>query len=311
MLKSAGRFLTSPMKIDYAKPYIVPQDLIPLLKSRGLLIANEKEAIDYLTNISYFRLSAYFYPLLKEPKTDHLYKEGATFEKALVMYRFDRKLRFLLFNEMEKIEVAIRSAMSNWISEGLNDVFWMTDSKHFNSSKVFNKRLATIQAELERTNEDFIAHFQNKYTNPYPPVWMISEIVPFGTLCGIFNNLKSKSIQKKVANHFGLSAPVFSSWIVSLVSLRNLCGHHNRTWNKENPLVPAPLKSPLFPWIDESTTDPRRIYFRICIIKHLLFSVSPNNTFSQKLRALLSEYLTIDINAMGFPRDWESEPLWK
>jgi abortive infection bacteriophage resistance protein len=55
----------------------------------------------------------------------------------------------------------------------------------------------------------------------------------------------------------------------------------------------------------------KRIYFRICIIRYLLFSVSPNNTFTQKLLSLLAEYPTIDIRAMGFPADWRNESLWK
>ena len=54
----------------------------------------------------------------------------------------------------------------------------------------------------------------------------------------------------------------------------------------------------------------KRIYFRICIIKYLLFTVSPNNRFTEKLKSLLAEYPTVDILAMGFPVDWESEPLW-
>jgi abortive infection bacteriophage resistance protein len=75
-------------------------------------------------------------------------------------------------------------------------------------------------------------------------------------------------------------------------------------------LIPAPLKSPVFPWIDSSTTDMRRIYFRICIIKYLLYTISPNNTFTTKLKSLLAEYPTIDIKAMGFPAGWKNEPLW-
>ena len=299
------------MKETFSKTCTLPKDLIPLLRSRGLSITNEQKAINYLTNIGYFRLSAYCVPLLDEPKTNHQYKKGATFDLVMNMYRFDRKLRILLFNEIEKIEVAIRSAMNNWISDGLKDIFWMTDIQHFINPDFFLKRLSIIQSELEKTNEDFIVHFKKKYNNLYPPAWMISEITPFGVLCSTFNNLKYISIQKKVANYFGLSAQVFSSWMVSLVSLRNLCGHHNRTWNRENPLIPAPLKSPAFPWIDSSTTDLKRIYFRICIIKYLLFTVSPNNTFTQKLKSLLAEYPTIDIKAMGFPPDWQNEPLWK
>ena len=49
--------------------------------------------MQYLDNIDYYRLTAYMYPLLK------------------VLYRFDKKLRLLMFNEIEKIEIAIRRAV--------------------------------------------------------------------------------------------------------------------------------------------------------------------------------------------------------
>jgi abortive infection bacteriophage resistance protein len=299
------------MKVSYSKTCTLPQDLIPLLKSRGLSVPDEQKAVDYLTNIGYYRLSAYFHPLLKDPKTDHVYKAGATFDLAMNMYRFDRKLRVLLFNEIEKIEVAFRSAMSNWVSDALNDVFWITDGKYFNNPVAFSRTLSLIRSELDRTKEDFIAHFRNSYIEPYPPAWMISEITPLGVLCGVYNNIKSAGIKKKVSGRFHLPVPVFSSWMLVLANLRNVCCHHNRIWNKNHPVVPAPLKSPAFPWIDSFTTDLKRIYYRICIIKYLLFTVSPNNTFTQKLESLLTEYPTIDIQAMGFPANWQSEPLWK
>jgi abortive infection bacteriophage resistance protein len=299
------------MKVNYTKTCTLPQDLVPLLKSRGLSIPDEQKAVSYLTNIGYYRLSAYCYPLLKDSKINHEYKDGTTFDLVMNMYRFDRKLRMLLFNEIEKIEVAIRSAMSNHITAGLNDVFWMTNSTCFHNSAVFSKALTHIQSEIEKTKEEFIAHFQSKYSNPYPPAWMIAEIIPFGLLCGIFNNMNVAGLKKRVANHFSLSLPVFSSWIVTMVNLRNLCGHHSRTWNREIPVVPTEPKSPAFPWIDSATTDMKRIYYRICIIKYFLFTVSPHNTFTQKLKLLLAEYPTVDIKAMGFPADWQEEPLWK
>jgi abortive infection bacteriophage resistance protein len=298
------------MKANYTKACTLPQDLIPLLQRRGLSILDEQQVFSYLTNIGYYRLSAYCYPLLKDPKTDHLYKKGVTFDMVMNMYRFDRKLRMFLFNEIEKIEVAIRSAMSNWISDGLNDVFWMTNAGYFHNPAISAKRLAIIRSEIDKTKEDFIIHFQNQYDNPYPPAWMITEIVPLGVLCSTYNNLKSKSLQKKVANHFGLSVPVFSSWIITLVNLRNLCGHHSRTWNREIPVIPVDLRTPSYPWIDSSTANMKRIYYRICMIKYLLFSVSPYNTFTEKLKSLLAQYPSIDTNAMGFPKNWQEEPLW-
>lgn len=282
-----------------------------LLKKRGLIIADEQRASGYLANIGYFRLSAYLYPLLDIPKEDHIYKSGVTFDMALDMYRFDRQLRILLFNEIEKIEVTIRSAMNNWITDALNDVFWITNGAYFSSHAIFTKTIELIQSETEKSKEEFIEHFKNKYSNPYPPAWMISEIIPLGVLYNIFNNLKSKSLKKKIANYFGLSLPAFTSWMLVLSNLRNLCGHHVRIWNKEISLIATDPVNHRFPWIDSTATDPKRIYYRICIIKYLLFTVSPDNRFTEKLKSLLAEYPTIDIRAMGFPANWQNEPLWK
>jgi len=299
------------MKIPYTKQFTSPHSLVSLLKNRGLEIENEEKATAYIANIGYYRLSSYFYPLLKLPKMEHAYKENSTFDLVMNMYRFDRKLRMLLFNEIEKIEIAIRSAMLNVITEELNDVFWMTNPENFHNQSTFAKTTSFIQSEKEKTKEEFITHFQAKYSDDFPPVWMIAEIIPFGILGGIFNNLKSARLKKKVAACFGLSAPVFSSWVIALVNLRNLCCHHSRTWNREIAVVPAEPNSPAFSWIDRSKTDAKRIYYRVCIIKYLLFTVSPNNRFKQKLEFLLANHPTVDIRAMGFPADWKNEPFWK
>ena len=114
------------MKTSFSKTCYTPQQHITLLKTRGLLIPDEQKAISYLTNIGYFRLSAYFYPLLEFPKEQHRYKSDASFTKVINMYRFDRKLRLLLFNEIEKIEVAIRSCITNYASLDFGNLFWLT-----------------------------------------------------------------------------------------------------------------------------------------------------------------------------------------
>ena len=90
--------------IPFTKRFESSVNLVNLLESRGLQICDRNKAIQYLDNIGYYRLSAYMYPLLKMPKTVHLYKEGSTFEKVMMLYRFDKNLRLLMFNEIEKIE---------------------------------------------------------------------------------------------------------------------------------------------------------------------------------------------------------------
>ena len=63
------------------------------------------------------------------------------------------------------------------------------------------------------------------------------------------------------------------------------------------------------PWID-SSTDKRRTYYNICIIKYFLDIISPNNDFKDKLLALFDAFPEIDLNAMGFNSNWKEEPLW-
>jgi len=49
----------------------------------------------------------------------------------------------------------------------------------------------------------------------------------------------------------------------------------------------------------------------ICIIKYFLNIISPNNDLFQKIKTLFANYPEIDLNALGFPQEWENEPLWR
>lgn len=119
------------------------ENLVNLLESRGLQICDRNKAIQHLDNIGYYRLSAYMYPLLKMPKTAHLYKEGSTFKKVMMLYRFDKKLRLLMFNEIEKIEIAIRRAVMQITADMTGNPFWLTDSSYFLDSFKFNVTMLT------------------------------------------------------------------------------------------------------------------------------------------------------------------------
>ena len=91
MLKSCEAFFVYTLLnmvnlIPFTKRFESSENLVNLLESRGLQICDRNKAIQYLDNIGYYRLSAYMYPLLKMPKTAHLYKEGSTFEKVMMLY---------------------------------------------------------------------------------------------------------------------------------------------------------------------------------------------------------------------------------
>ena len=150
---------------------------------------DEHKVENYLLNIGYHRLSAYIYPFYKSPKSDLMLKEETTFEQVITLYRFDKKLRILLFNEIEKIEVAIRSVL-----------------------------LAVIEKELASSKEDYIEDFRRNYVENYPPAWMITEVLSFGNLNYIYSNISSNQLMKRIAAYFGLKPQVFTSWLTVLAS---------------------------------------------------------------------------------------------
>lgn len=296
--------------IPYRKTTKNTNESVTILIKRGLIIENPVKAEQYLDNIGYFRLSAYFYPLLKKPKTNHSFKENTSFKQAMNMYRFDRKLRLLFFNEIEKIEVALRSIMINEGCVFYSNPFWLTDTNCFYRTSLFEKTLDKIKSELNNTKEEFIIHFKNTYSDTYPPSWMIAQIMTLGQICKAYKNIKSKRLKKEISMKFGLKPNVFESWIFALAGIRNICCHHARLWNRVLSIHPTFPKWTLSEFVTDSV-DMQRIYFRLCMVKYLLHYVSPNNTFNDKLFSLIEKYPHIDLKSMGFQTNWEKQSFWK
>lgn len=244
------------------------------------------------------------------PKEEHHFKTGSTFQDALNIYRFDKKLRLFLFNEIEKVEISLRNSLANIVAEETGNIFWMTDASMFANAEKFNKTMVLVDKELKNSKEEFILHFRQKYSNAYPPAWILVEILPLGVVTRIYENLADNTLRKKVAAHFSLSTPVFTSWMTIITLTRNSCCHHARVWNKENPIRPMIAKKLKGYWVSSDISS-NRVFYNICIIKWFIDIVSPHNDMKGHLKQLLADFPMIDIQAMGFPKNWLEEPLWK
>ena len=298
------------MSINFNKSYTTPTSIVQLLHKRGLEITDENKALHYIEHIGYYRLSAYLYPMLADPKSSHRFKPQSTFSNAMSLYRFDKKLRLFLFNEIEKIEVACRSAIANIVAEETGNIFWMTDTSMFANEEKFLRTMTLIEKELKGSKEEFIKHFKEKYSNDYPPAWILVEILPLGIVTRIYENIASNTLRKKIAARFGLPVPVFNSWMTVVTLTRNSCCHHARVWNKENAIMPMQIKKSNQTWISPSVS-PKRVFYNICILKWFLDIIVPSNNMKTYLTTLIAQYPNVDITAMGFPKDWENEPFWE
>lgn len=307
-------------KVPYSKPALNYADQISQLKARHLHIDDDNKALHLLQTLSYYRLSGYWYPMIKEPKYRHLFKDDSKFSNAFKLYCFDRELKQLVMGDVEKIEIAVRAKMI-YIMAMTHGAFWYLDKNLFIDPAAHGKTIKIIEREYKRSDETFIKNFNAKYSDPFPPSWMILEVISFGTLVKLYDNLLPSPTKLSISACFGIDEPTFSSWINSFVSVRNLCAHHARFWNKKmniHPLVPtttnhmfitnftAPHRIPGRP----NFLNNQRVYFLASVLIYILNTINPNHSFKEKLHKLLAKYPMIDTKAMGFPDGWESESLW-
>jgi len=190
-------------KQSFTKPPLSVQEQIELLKTRGLRIPDEQRAARYLQNISYYRLSGYMYPFLADTKL-HRYRNGTTFEDIPDLYRFDRELRLLIFAAIEKIEIAFRAQIINHYSVATKDPFWYTKAAYFADPEKYANFLEGISGYISRSNDVFIKHFYETYSDPYPPVWVIFEILSMGQLSILYSITAKSPLRKTLTDYFGV-----------------------------------------------------------------------------------------------------------
>lgn len=298
---------------DFTKAPLTIDQQIALLQKRGLQFEEPEKAKVYLNNISYYRLSAYWYTFLSKPQSEHKFGPNSQFKDVINTYVFDRKLRFLLFEEIERIEIAIRNQLVYHfcLNHGNN---WYEDKSVYKKSAYFYKFNELIQSEIARTNEVFIRHYKSTYNNPEnPPAWMILELASFGQISMLFKNLKNNIPSKlAVSEHFGLSDVVLESWLETLSYIRNSCAHHMRLWNRKLPKRPLVPEKTKFEWITTipKADDQNKMYLILCSVQYLLKSFIPNSSFSTKLKSLIETYPKIPLHYMGFTKNWKEERLW-
>lgn len=296
-------------KLNYIKPPLSYSEQLEQLIERGLVVKNELKALHLLENISYYRLSGYWFPLLADKK-NHKFKPNASLDAAFNLYCFDRELRQLVLAETEKIEVAIRAKMSYLFSHK-HGTFWFQDANNFSNPVKHATSFSKIGEEFGRSDEEFIKAFKTKYLNPIPPSWMTLEITSFGTLSLLYKNLKPSKEKREIAHYFGLPDSVFETWIHSIVYLRNVCAHHTRLWNRAMSIQPQIPRKPRKQWLNNTQIANNKSYFILSMVAYLLQTINPHNTFNIKVKSLLDKYPNVHTKALGFPDNWIEEPLWK
>lgn len=289
--------------VPYAKPALSLDQQLTKLESRGLVVADRTRAKLTLEGISYYRLSGYWH-WLRDPATG-AFRAGATFEEAVRLYEFDRRLRLVVLAGIERVEVLLRAALIHELSSRFG-AFAHCQSITFRVGFDHARWSLGVEDETQRAREEFLEHFKAKYQGfPRVPIWMATEVASFGSLSRLFRLGLERSLVAAVSGRLGVHPSLAPSWIHSIAVVRNIAAHHGRLWNRTLGVSPTVPRDPR--WVG---VRPNRAYAIFRVLRQLTLPLD-TGAWWMNLSALLTEtdgHAAMQFS-MNLPTDWATRAM--
>lgn len=316
------------------KPWKSFEEQLALLMKRGLQVDDREAAMSYLERIGYYRLSGYWYSfrqlVLEQDDNGRVthcrsntFIEGSHFRDIVQLYVFDKRLRLLALDALERIEMALRVDIAHLLGEQDIHAHENPQCLHGHFSKKVQKKsyakgrtwhqvwLSKYEDHLHRARrEPFVVHYLNKYGRL--PIWVAIEVWDFGMMSKLYAGMKSAD-QDQIATKYGAqNGRTLAEWLRSLNFIRNVSAHHSRLWNINVLERSAPLTDDAF-W---QALDNARPFFYFCLMQKLMRIICPNSTWGQRFQSLMEEFPQAQAGAVslrdsGLMEDWQSWELWQ
>ncbi len=304
--------------MTYAKPPLTFDQQADLLIGRGMA-GDRALIISRLQSVSYYRLSGYWFPFRNPDPADaacrlDTFRAGATFDAVWDRYVFDRRLRLLVMDAVERVEVAVRSQLAYHHAHHHGSPFaYADDPKALPGLRPDQRQrfFDDMAGQLRNSKEMFVEHFRAKYGkhHAYLPVWMAAEVMTFGSMLTFYRGCHP-DVRKAVTALLGVHDTVLDSWLLTLNTIRNICAHHGRLWNRELGVRPKiPHKDP--DWHSPVKVESSRMFAVLTICRYSLSRIAPQSLWPDRLRDLLTAFPRVPLLSMGFPLDWENCPIWQ
>lgn len=305
-------------KKPFEKKALTYEQQLELLKGKGLLIdLKDNDAKLLMQHRNYYRLSAYWLDQYKD--TEKIYfKKDFSMVKINARYEFDRKLRVLILEGLERLEISLRANLAYRLAHDSGNPHAHLDNQLFHE-KYYYKILENIDREVKRAErtELFIDYHLKTYSEKLPPIWVCCEVMSLGNLSQFYRTIKSIETKQAISQIYSIiKYHTLESWLHCLTDLRNYCAHHSRVFNRSYPSSPkaigqSPSNSDLerriaLNWNHDKES---KIYNLLVIIFHLLESIPLANESSKLIREHCLKH-TNYFNEMGFPENWSSLPFW-
>lgn len=322
------------------KSHLPYDDQLAKMLGRGLESADRPGAVTALKRIGYYRLSAYTYPFREPPTPEDLaakrtraesFRSGARLEDALHLYEFDRKLRAVLLQALQEIEIGFATKVGYALGKRAADGHLKPEHLdasvcHRASRDGLTEHAAWVQRYEKLRNdakdEEYVKHHILHYGGEIP-IWVATGFMDFGCLIRLYTLMDPRD-RKKIAYELGLNgngSDTLHRWLRALNILRNNCAHSNRIWNRATVDVPPKFSTQVAPerlhHLNNLDNDQRqKIYLLIALTAYLERAVNPTSTWAWSALVTQAKKLgnvggmTLE-NTMGFPEGWREHELWK
>ncbi len=295
---------------EYDKDIKTTEELLRNWSNKGMKIGEPNEAKEIIENIGYYRLKGYCSHL--RDKDTGVFKCGTDFEKIVSLYDFDSKLSNLIFDFIMKIEVSLRARLASALLLH-EDSFILNNPSIFSGKSEYWQNQSSIANEISRSKDAFIKHHFEKYEGVIP-IWAVVEVMTFGTLSKVIKNLKPKDkaakylaenykYKKDSGNSVKPSHDMLSSWVYSVSTLRNICAHNSRIYNRIISITPQIIDP------DKISPDLNNnyLYKVLLAMKYLRPTDKSWRCFYNGLESLLNDYTdVVDLERLSFPPDWKN-----
>lgn len=292
------------------KPHKEYSELVLLLKNRGMIIKNEEYAKRKLSQVGYYRLSGFWFSSRKtlsdgnNTKFVDEFLPNTSFDDIYKLYLFDKKLRLLMLDVIERLEVSIRSIIAHELGKE-NPLAYMDDSFIRNSTPKVKSNycdvwLPKLQEKIKGNKSEFIKWHRSQHKDI--PFWVVVEIWEFGTLSKYYSFLKGK-YQNRISSKFRVNSNVFGKWLHEINLLRNDCAHHSRIWNKDFNDTLLPVYN-----VSLSNNIQSRLLSRILVLGYLIKQTgSQNYNWLEKIHNLIETSFptnipNVSLKSMGLER---------
>ncbi|WP_353573117.1 Abi family protein [Candidatus Albibeggiatoa sp. nov. BB20] len=275
-----------------------------------MIIEDFARAERKLSQVGYYRLSGYWYicrEIIRDQNNEVLFSSkniparhdqfiiGTSFDTIFDLYLFDKKLRQLMLDAIERIEVYIRSIIAHEL--GFSDPLAYKKEKfiHPKFQKPYNGKPSSWEIwsqkqthNISKSKEDCIRWHINQQRDL--PFWVVVETWDFGTTSHYFKMLNGK-YQNKVAQRLSLNpkdVKKIANWLQEINILRNRCAHHSRIWNQNNNNALNVLSTPYFERLNLDQKSREKIFGIITVLWFLICKMSNNSDWILQVADLIN-----------------------